>query len=81
MSNNRAGRSNSTRRRARKTWILNTFGNGNTVFCNWCKKRLTFTTLTIDRYPIPGARGGRYREDNIVPACKSCNNKLDDHSS
>lgn len=30
------------------------------------------STLTVDRI-IPGAQGGKYRRDNIRPACSPCN--------
>lgn len=42
--------------------------------CYRCGKLLTLETLTVDRI-IPGAKGGRYRRDNIRPACSDCNEK------
>lgn len=29
----------------------------------------------VDRFPIPGARGGTYRRDNIMPCCADCNRR------
>ena len=34
---------------------------------------LTAQTMTKDRYPIPGRRGGRYVRNNVRPACGPCN--------
>lgn len=42
--------------------------------CYRCGTLLTFETLTVDRI-IPGCRGGKYRRDNIRPACGPCNEK------
>jgi len=61
-------------RRARKRWLLNEFGDGETVPCSFeCGTILTFETLTVDRFPIPGREGGRYVHGNIRPACMPCN--------
>lgn len=38
-----------------------------------CGTVLTFTTATLDRYPIPGRDGGTYHIDNVRLACRSCN--------
>lgn len=42
--------------------------------CYRCGTLLNFVLLTVDRI-IPGCRGGRYRRDNIRPACSTCNEK------
>jgi hypothetical protein len=60
-------------RRRRKLYLLNTYGDGFTVPCAFCKRVLMFSTVTVDRYPIPGRLGGRYTRDNIRPACGPCN--------
>lgn len=65
-------RGNSYDRRRRKAWLLNTFGTGRTCPCHWCRKRLTFKTVTADRL-TPGEQGGRYLRSNLVPACLDCN--------
>ncbi len=62
-------RSNSEDKRRRRAWILKTFGDGTTVECVHCGKKLTEKTMTIDRI-IPG---GRYTHDNIQPSCLRCN--------
>lgn len=43
--------------------------------CFRCGKLLTLATLTVDRI-VPGYLGGRYRCDNVRPACERCNNHL-----
>ena len=42
--------------------------------CYFCKKKKVFKELTMDHL-VPLARGGRSTKDNLVPWCKSCNNK------
>jgi hypothetical protein len=66
-------RGSSADRRRRKSWLLRTFGDGTSVPCNWCGKRLTRSRLEADRYPVAGKDGGTYRRENIVPACRKCN--------
>lgn len=68
-------RGSSYDRRVRKQWLLDTFGNGEIAFCSFhsCTKVLTFDTMTVDRFPIPGCEGGRYVRGNIRPACLECN--------
>jgi 5-methylcytosine-specific restriction endonuclease McrA len=65
-------RGNSKSRRARKHYLLDTFGNGTTCGCVHCGDELTFNTLEADRV-TPGSEGGSYRRDNIVPSCRHCN--------
>lgn len=67
-------RGNSAARKARKLWMLRTFGNGKTVKCTHCGKKLDYATVTSDR-KIPGCLGGRYTHANVQPACKPCNDK------
>jgi hypothetical protein len=56
-------------RRARKAWMLRTWGNGETCPCVFCGRAVNFETVEADRI-IPG---GSYRRDNVQPACKPCN--------
>jgi hypothetical protein len=57
-----------------KTWMLAEFGDGLTVTCfGTCGRRLLYSEITKDRYPIPGRKGGRYVKGNIRPMCMSCN--------
>lgn len=66
------------KRTARKKQVENSFTlaeweNAKKYFndsCAYCGKRLQ--RLTQDHF-IPLSKGGAYRKDNIVPACKSCN--------
>lgn len=65
-------RGSSYARRARKTWLLKRYGNGETCPCTWCGETLTFATLESDRI-IPGAAGGCYSRINCQPSCRHCN--------
>ena len=42
--------------------------------CYYCGTQVAHKALTMDHL-IPLARGGRSTKDNLVPCCKSCNNK------
>ena len=42
--------------------------------CYFCGQKTTFKNLTMDHL-VPLARGGLSTKDNLVPCCKSCNNK------
>lgn len=57
-------------RRARKQWLLDTFGDGTVAPCfvDGCTAVLTFDTITVDRIQL-GVDGGSYRRNNIRPAC------------
>lgn len=69
---NRNARGSTKDRAARRRYLLDTFGNGETCPCYRCDTELTDETLTVDRI-IPGIEGGTYRRDNIRPACGYCN--------
>lgn len=56
-------------RRARKRWLLATFGDGTRCRCVHCGGWLSYETVEADRI-VPG---GSYRRDNIQPACRDCN--------
>lgn len=74
-TSNSNSRGSSHSRRIRKLWLLATFGDGVTAPCSFegCDRILTFETITADRFPLPGIRGGTYRRGNIRPACSRCN--------
>lgn len=42
--------------------------------CYYCGKKVAYKDVTMDHI-LPLARGGKSSKDNLVPACKSCNNK------
>ncbi len=42
--------------------------------CYYCAKQVAHCDLTMDHL-IPLSRGGRSTKDNLVPCCKTCNNK------
>lgn len=76
-------------RRARREWLVRTyradhdleeFVDGAWVHvpacrCFRCGYLMTVETLTVDRI-IPGCKGGKYRHDNIRPACGPCNTAI-----
>jgi len=73
-TSNGNARGSAAARRARKLWLLMTFGDGTSAPCSFgCGTVLTLETITVDRYPIPGCQGGRYVQGNIRPACGTCN--------
>ena len=62
-------RGNSYARRARKWWMLATWGDGEKCPCVHCGDELEFQTVEADRI-VPG---GSYCRDNVQPACRKCN--------
>lgn len=64
-------------RRARKFWMLRTFGNGHSVGCVHCGTSLTFDTVQADRIQP----GGSYRRENVQPACGPCNRDRSDKNA
>ncbi len=42
--------------------------------CYYCEKIIPARQLTMD-HVVPLARGGRSIKSNLVPCCKSCNNR------
>jgi 5-methylcytosine-specific restriction endonuclease McrA len=42
--------------------------------CHYCGQSTPARELTMDHL-VPIARGGKTTKGNVVPACKSCNNK------
>ena len=73
-TSNSNSRGSSYDRRARREFLMKKFGNGKTVPCFWCGRRLR-KHFEVDRWPVCGHDGGSYRRNNIVPACSDCNGK------
>ncbi len=42
--------------------------------CYYCSRKIAYRDLTMDHL-VPLARGGCSTKNNLVPACKDCNNK------
>lgn len=42
--------------------------------CHFCRRRFAPGELTMEHI-VPLIRGGRSTKNNVVPACKECNNK------
>ena len=42
--------------------------------CHYCQHKVPPQELTMDHI-VPVVRGGRSAKNNLVPACKECNNK------
>ena len=42
--------------------------------CYYCKQKIPPRELTMDHI-VPLSRGGKSTKGNVVPACKSCNNR------
>ncbi len=42
--------------------------------CHYCGRRFPPSELTMDHL-VPLSRGGRSVRENLVPACKECNNR------
>ena len=66
-------RGNSQQRRARKQWLLDTFGDGVQASCSEpdCETVVDITSIYVDRI-IPAHQGGTYRRGNIQPHCQRC---------
>ncbi len=59
-------------RKLRKTkWWRRKISKG---ICYYCNEKVGSKNLTMDHI-IPLSRGGKSIKENIVPACKECNNK------
>ena len=59
-------------RRLRKTaWWTRKIQKG---ICYYCHREVGRENLTMDHL-VPLSRGGKSKKGNIVPACKTCNNK------
>ncbi len=42
--------------------------------CHYCRQRFPARELTMD-HVVPIIRGGRSARSNVVPCCKTCNNR------
>lgn len=42
--------------------------------CYYCHQTVPYKELTMDHL-VPLTRGGRSTRDNLVPSCKTCNNR------
>jgi 5-methylcytosine-specific restriction protein A len=59
-------------RRLRQTaWWMRKIQKG---VCHYCQSQVGREHLTMD-HVVPLSRGGKSSKGNIVPACKTCNNK------
>lgn len=67
-------RGSSRDRAARKRWLLEAFGDGESADCHECGVALDFETIYVDRI-VPGEQGGRYTRDNIRPSCCTCSHR------
>ena len=72
-------RGSAKQRRVRKQWLLDQFGDGQYAPCmmeqhsGGCPGYVDFDSMTVDRWPLSGVKGGRYVRGNIRPAWGSCN--------
>jgi hypothetical protein len=84
---NRNARGSAADRRARRIWLVDTFGwrladGTGLVCCYRCHVVLLEhddpeapgQSVTADRI-LPGCRGGRYVRGNLRPACGGCNSE------
>jgi len=62
-------RGSAAARRARKFWMLSTWGDGEKCPCVHCEAMLSFETVEADRI-VPG---GPYARWNVQPSCRACN--------
>ena len=59
------------RRLRRSQWWYRKIHQG---VCYYCGRQVGRANLTMDHI-VPLSRGGKSKKGNLVPACKSCNNK------
>lgn len=67
-------RGNTRQRKARKLWLLTTFGDGTKAPCWECGFLVTTDTIVVDRI-IPYIEGGTYRRNNIRVHCETCSHR------
>jgi hypothetical protein len=63
---------NSYDRRARRARMWRRFASDGRIKCWYCSRRMTKDEFQVDRL-VCGHDGGRYVDQNIVPACDECN--------
>lgn len=72
-------RGNTEDRRRRRLWLLDPDsgfgGDGAHVPCWECGTLVDYVTMVVDRYIVPGWRGGGYQRWNIAPQCHVCADK------
>lgn len=74
-------RGSSRDRRRRRAWLVERYGiprrdgKKTRVRCHHCARVMQADGKgwEVDRFPVCGHAGGRYRRDNIVIACIDCN--------
>lgn len=74
-TSNTNARGSAAQRRARRAWIVVTFGNDGIVTCYRCDVPLLAEgpdAFEVDRI-VPGCLGGTYARSNIRPVCPPCN--------
>lgn len=59
------------RRLRQSAWWMRKIQKG---VCHYCQGQVGRERLTMD-HVVPLSRGGKSSKGNIVPACKTCNNK------
>jgi len=59
------------RRLRQSAWWMRKIEKG---VCHYCQNRVGREHLTMD-HVVPLSRGGKSSKGNIVPACKTCNNR------
>lgn len=63
-------------RRRRRAFLLAEFAVEDGTVCHLCGQFLDRDgKWHVDRWPVPGAAGGRYTRENIRPACANCNER------
>lgn len=70
-------RGNAADRKARKVWMLRTYGDGTTAPCVYCDRAVSYETMEVDRIVC----GGSYRRDNVQVTCVPCNKTRSDRKS
>lgn len=70
-------RGNSKDRAASRKRLLAEFGNGTHCPCVYCGVKLEDKTLTRDKI-YTAREGGKYRHNNLIPACLGCNKSRGD---
>lgn len=58
----------------KSAWWKRKRSNG---ICHYCRRKFPVAGLTMDHL-IPLSRGGTSDKENLVPACKECNNQKRD---
>jgi hypothetical protein len=71
-TSNTNARGSAESRRARRAWIMATYGVDGIVVCWRCDLPMFEHEFEVDRV-IAGALGGTYARSNIRPACSPCN--------